>query len=112
MIVVPGGVPWGGQGVALSFRKFDKIQTVEPGEIVENKRLGAALAMVKQHQDNYGPHRRRYHPARQRPPNNLEAPGQPTKGRPSRQIAAAVAAERVKAGLNPDKPHSPPVPPA
>jgi hypothetical protein len=99
------------EGVSLSFRKFDKIQTVEPGEIVENKRLGAALAMVKQHQDSYEPHQRRYHPARQRPPNNLEAPGQPTKGRPSRQIAAAVAAESAAAGLNPDKP-SPPVPPA
>ena len=82
------------EGVSLPFRTFDKIQTVEPGEIVENKRLGAALAMVKQHQDTYGPHRRRYHPARQRPPNNLEAPGQPTKGRPSRRIAAAVARER------------------
>jgi hypothetical protein len=63
--------------------------------------------MVKQHQDTYEPHRRRYHPARHRPPNSLEAPGQPTKGRPSRQIAAAVAA-----GLNPDKPLSPPLPPA
>jgi hypothetical protein len=31
---------------------------------------------------------------RQRSPNNLEAPGQPTKGRPSRQIAAAVVRER------------------
>src|SRR5580704_5247647 len=100
------------EGISLSFRKFDKIQTVAPGEIVENKRLGAALAMVTQHQDNYERHRRRYHPARQRPPNNLEAPGQPTKGRPSRQIAAAVAAERVAAGLNGDKPRSPPVPPA
>ncbi len=100
------------EGVSLPYRKFDKIQTVEPGEIVENKRLGAALAMVKQHQDTYEPHQRRYHPARQRPPNNLEAPGQPTKGRPSRQIAAAVAAERVAVGLNPDKPHLPPVPPA
>lgn len=100
------------EGVSLSFRTFDKIQTVEPGEIVENKRLGAALAMVKQHQDTYEPHRRRYHPARQRPPNNLEAPGQPTRGRPSRQIVAAVAAERVAARLNPDKPPSPPVPPA
>ena len=28
-------------GVSLPFRKFDKIRTVEPGEIVENKRLGA-----------------------------------------------------------------------
>jgi hypothetical protein len=34
------------EGISLPFRKFDKIQTVEPGEIVENKRLGAALAMV------------------------------------------------------------------
>ena len=70
--------------VSLPFRKFDKIQTVEPGEIVENKRLGAALAMVKQQQDSYAPNRRRYDPARQRPPNNLEAPGMPTKGRPRR----------------------------
>jgi Winged helix-turn helix len=98
------------EGISLPFRKFDKIQTVAPGEIVENKRLGAALAMVKQHQDSYEPHRRRFHPARQRPPNNLEAPGQPTKGRPSRQIAAAVAAERAATGLNGDKSHSPPVP--
>jgi hypothetical protein len=89
------------EGISLPFRKFDKIQTVEPGEIVENKRLGAALAMVKQHQDTYEPHRRRYHPARQRPPNNLEAPGQPTKGRPSRQIAAAVARERSVAAAAP-----------
>jgi hypothetical protein len=99
------------EGVSLSFRKFDKIQTVEPGEIVENKRLGAALAMAKQHQDSYEPHRRRYNPAWRRPPNKLEAPGQPTKGRPSRQIAAAVAAERVAVALNPDK-SSPPVSPA
>ncbi len=77
------------EGVSLPFRKFDKIQTVEPGEIVENKRLGAALAMVKQHQDTYEPHRRRYDPARQRPPNNLEAPGMPTKGRPPRAGVAA-----------------------
>jgi hypothetical protein len=78
-------------------------QTVEPGEIVENKRLGAALAMamVRQHQDTYEPHRRRYHPARQRPPNNLETPGQPTKGRPSRQIADALTRERGAAAAEP-----------
>ena len=29
-------------------RVFDKIQTVTPAAIVENKRLGAALAMVKE----------------------------------------------------------------
>jgi hypothetical protein len=72
------------EGISLSFRKFDKIQTVEPGEIVENKRLGAALAMVKEHQATYAPTQRRYHPARGRPPNNLEAPGMPTKNRTRR----------------------------
>jgi hypothetical protein len=70
------------EGTSLPFRIFDKIQTVQPGEIVENKRLGAALAMVKEQQAAYAPNRRRYDPARQRPPNNLEAPGQPTKSRP------------------------------
>jgi hypothetical protein len=77
------------EGVSLPFRVFDKIQTVQSGAIVENKRLGAALAMVKEQQDKYLPHRRRHHPARQRPPNNLEAPGMPTKGRPSRESVVA-----------------------
>jgi hypothetical protein len=67
------------EGTSLPFRTFDKIQTVAPGAIVENKRLGAALALVKQQQDAYPPHRRRYDPARRRPPNNLEAPGLPSK---------------------------------
>jgi hypothetical protein len=31
----------------LTFQVFDKIQTVEPGAIVGNKWLGAALALVK-----------------------------------------------------------------
>jgi Winged helix-turn helix len=81
------------EGVSLPFRVFDKIQTVQPGAIVENKRLGAALAMVKAHQETYGPNQRRRHPARQHRPNNLEAPGMPTKGRPSRDALAATAAE-------------------
>ena len=33
-----------------AFRVFDKIQTVDAGAIVENKRLGAVLALVKQQQ--------------------------------------------------------------
>ncbi len=70
------------EGTSLPFRVFDKIQTVQPGAIVENKRLGAALAMVQEQQAAYAPNRRRYDPARQRPPNNLEAPGQPSKSRP------------------------------
>jgi hypothetical protein len=76
-------------GVSLPYRMFDKIQTVQPGAIVENKRLGAALAMVKEQQAAYAPHKRRYDPARQRPPNNLEAPGLPSKGRPPRHVVAA-----------------------
>jgi hypothetical protein len=79
-------------GTPLSFRVFDKIQTVQPGTIVENKRLGAALALVKEQQATYAPHRRRYDPARQRPPNNLEAPGMPTKSRPRRGASAAPPA--------------------
>jgi hypothetical protein len=77
------------EGATLPFRVFDKIQTVAPGAIVENKRLGAALALVKEHQATYAPNKRRYDPARQRPPNNLEAPGMPTKGRPRRGGATA-----------------------
>jgi hypothetical protein len=80
-------------GVVLPFRVFDKIQTVAPGAIVENKRLGAALAFVRELQASYPPNRRRGDPRRQRPPNNLEAPGMPTKGRPSRKVLAAAAAE-------------------
>ena len=51
------------EGTPLPFRVFDKIQTVTPAAIVENKRLGAALAMVKEHQATYTPNRRRYDPA-------------------------------------------------
>ena len=80
------------EGMPLSFRVFDKIQTVQPGTIIENKRLGAALAMVKEQQAAYLPHQRRHHAARQRPPNNLEAPGMPTKSRLSRREAAAALA--------------------
>jgi Winged helix-turn helix len=78
------------EGTPLHFQVFDKIQTVEPGAIVENKRLGAVLALVKEQQATYAPRERRNDPRRQRPPNNLEAPGLPTKGRPSRDILAGA----------------------
>lgn len=68
------------EGLSLPFTVFDKIQTIQPGAIVDNKRLSAALAWVKQRQDQYAPNRRRYHPARQRPPNNLERPDSPRRG--------------------------------
>ena len=81
------------EGTPLPFRVFDKIQTVTPAAIVENKRLGAALAMVKEHQAAYAPNQRRYHPAPGRPPNNLEAPGMPTKNRPRREPLPRISPE-------------------
>jgi hypothetical protein len=86
------------EGTSVPFRLFDKIQTVTQGTIVENKRLGAALALVKEQQATYASNKRRFDPARQRPPNNLEAPGMPTKSRPSRRAATmALAGQRVLA---------------
>jgi hypothetical protein len=81
------------EGGALPFRVFDKIQTVAAGAIVENKRLGAALAFARELQASYPPNRRRGDPRRHRPPNNLETPCMPTKGRPSRKVLAAAAAK-------------------
>jgi hypothetical protein len=83
------------EGTSVPFRVFDKIQTVTQGTIVENKRLGAALALVKEQQATYAPNKRRYDLARQRPPNNLEAPGMPTKSRLSRREAATALAGRT-----------------
>jgi hypothetical protein len=77
-------------GTSLPFRVFDKIRTVEPGAIVDNKRFSAVLEQVKAQQAAYAPHHQRGHISRQRPPNNLEAPGLPSKGRASK--AALVAA--------------------
>ena len=80
------------EGATLGFRVFDKIQTVQPGAIVENKRLSAVLAMVRVRQANYEPKRQRGHVVRQRPPNNLEVPGLPSKGRAPRHGVAATLA--------------------
>jgi len=77
-------------GRSLPFRTCDKIRAVQPGAIVDNKRLSAVLAMVKARQAEYAPKRQRGHAARQRPPNNLEAPGLPSMGRASRAALAAA----------------------
>ena len=79
-------------GAALDFKVFDKIQTVSPGAIVDNKRLSAALEQIKAQQAVYPARQQRGHGARQRPPNNLEAPGLPSKGRAPRHGAAVVPA--------------------
>jgi hypothetical protein len=79
-------------GTALGFKVFDKIQTVQPGAIVDNKRLSAVLEQVKAQQAAYPARQQRGHVARQRPPNNLEAPGLASKGRAPRHAAAAAPA--------------------
>ena len=43
------------RGVELAYRTFDKIQQVDQGAIVENKRLGAALAFIREEQLRRGP---------------------------------------------------------
>jgi hypothetical protein len=67
-------------GTALGFRVFDKIWTVRPGAIVENKRLSAVLEHVKAQQAAYPAHQQRGHTARRRWANNLEAPSLPVEG--------------------------------
>src|SRR6202008_1264999 len=79
-------------GATLGFKLFDKIQTVQPGAIVDNKRLSAVLEQIKAQQAVYPARQQRGHIARQRPPNNLEAPGLPSKGRAPRHGAAVVPA--------------------
>jgi hypothetical protein len=82
------------EGTPLHFQVFDKIQTVEPGAIVENKRLGAVLALVKEQQATYAPHERRNDPIWQRQPNNLEAP------RPANEGSAIAAGDLRSSRLN------------
>jgi hypothetical protein len=82
-----------GNGRESYFRQNapESVMSVAPGAIAENKRLGEALAFARELQASYPPNRRRGDPRRQRPPNNLGAPGVPTKGRPSRKVLAAAA---------------------
>src|SRR6267378_3538457 len=55
-------------GTALDFKLFDKIQTVQPGAIVDNKRLSAVLEHIKAQQAAYPAHRQRGHVAPRLPP--------------------------------------------
>jgi tRNA pseudouridine-54 N-methylase len=43
-------------GAALAFKLFDKIQTVQPGAIVDNKQLSAVLEKIKAQQAAYAAH--------------------------------------------------------
>jgi len=80
------------EGVALPFRVFDKIQTVAPSAIVENKRLGAALAVARELQASYPPNRRRaiHDASARRTTWRLRVCRQRA---PSRKTLAAAAAE-------------------
>ena len=79
-------------GATLGFKLFDKIQTVQPGAIVDNKRLSDVLEQIEAQQAAYPARQQRGRVARQRPPNNLEAPGLPSKGRAPRHGAPGVPA--------------------
>ena len=46
------------RGVELAYRTFDKLRQVDQGAITDNKRLGAALAMIRDEQQRRGPERR------------------------------------------------------
>jgi hypothetical protein len=65
------------RGTDLPFRVFDKLRTVESAAIVENKRLGPALALIQEQQNAFPAHKKRLDPARYRHINNLETPAQP-----------------------------------
>jgi hypothetical protein len=77
---------------SLLSKRRGKIHTVQPGAIVDNKRLSAVLELVKAQQAAYPARQQRGRVARRRPPNNREAPGLPSKGRAPRHAAAAAPA--------------------
>ena len=52
------------KGVELAYRTFDKIRQVDQGAIVENKRLGAVLAMIRDQQLREPQHRSQKAPRR------------------------------------------------
>jgi hypothetical protein len=65
------------RGTDLRYRAFDKIQTVQSADIVENKRLGATLAFIQEQQAAFPAHKRRLDPNRRQHANNLETPAAP-----------------------------------
>jgi hypothetical protein len=57
-------------GVELAYRTFDKLRQVSQAAIVENKRLGAALAFVREEQRRREPERRSTKAPRRRDQRN------------------------------------------
>ena len=83
-----GGLEVRWQGLSLPYKAFDKDQRVSHAAIVENKRLGAALAFVKAQQDLKRP------PPRVR--TNSEAVGY--QARPKRRADPLSAAQPSRGG--------------
>jgi hypothetical protein len=54
------------KGIELAYRTFDKLQQVNQGAIIENKRLGAALAFIREQQLRREPERRSTNAPRRR----------------------------------------------
>ncbi len=48
----------GYKGVELAYRTFDKLRQVDQGAVADNKRLGPALAMIREEQLHREPPRR------------------------------------------------------
>jgi hypothetical protein len=51
-VAARGPAPKGGD---LPFRVFDKLRKVDQAAVVDNKRLGAVLAHIRERQDAYEP---------------------------------------------------------
>jgi hypothetical protein len=52
------------KGRPLPYSTFDKVRQVTQGAITDNKRLGAALSIIKQSQEHHGVHRSQHAPRR------------------------------------------------
>jgi hypothetical protein len=75
-------------GLPLPYRIFDKVRQVNQGAIVDNKRLSAALAVIKQQQEQAPQRRSQKAPTRRDQPNHLFAlPAQPAPSIPTADIA-------------------------
>jgi hypothetical protein len=79
-------------GTTLGFKVFDKIQTVEPGAIVDNKRLSAVLEQVKAQQAAYPARQQRGHVARQRAASHRSV----VSASPQRLLRRSLSVRRCK----------------
>ncbi|MET3713505.1 hypothetical protein ABIC65_004237 [Sphingomonas trueperi] len=91
--------------VVLPYRVYDKMQRVNQAEIVENKRLGAALAMAAAIQAVTPHHRQRNNnaPARDSRSVGIFAPPPPTEPKIDRRTLCTPKLKRIRR-VNADEP--------